>query len=358
MAVINHHNNDTLPAIDDAVLSWLAYFTERQQELFALITDVCMCGFIGLWGIIGNIINLIVFYRQGLDTTINISLFAMAVSDLCSLLLQEWFILWGCSLFEKVGLPIIYSDFQYITGGVTREAFSRITCLITVYITAERCLCITFPLKIKDIITPKRTTVVILSIYISTWMSGIPVYCTTYLDWKFYPDRNRTLLGLMFTEHQNITERVAYFIHAIFGVLSVMGVAIFTSILIRKLGETSLWRKSVNIQQAKSESLSARDRTAIFMVVLVAILLLICYTPSVILCVTTFLVPEFCVSGKYYNLYHFLWAFALIVETINSSVNIFLYLKMSTKYRRTFKYMFLGAKRSDVDMYLPTKEHV
>ncbi|CAG5124274.1 unnamed protein product, partial [Candidula unifasciata] len=51
-------------------------------EIVEFVNIVCLCGLVSMFGTVANIINLIVFYRQGLNTTINISFFALAVSDL------------------------------------------------------------------------------------------------------------------------------------------------------------------------------------------------------------------------------------------------------------------------------------
>lgn len=312
---------------------------DSERQIISLIIYVFVCGVISLLGTIANIINLIIFYKQGLNTTINISFFAMAVSDLCSLIIQQWFNIFVNPLFENSDTPMIYTDVQYMTGGIPRETFARITCLITAYITAERCLCIAFPLHIKQMITCKRTTIVIASMYLLTFASGVPFYCTSSIGWNYYPHHNKTLLGLIVTRFSEATQAALYVVHAILGSVSFSAVIAFTCILIHKLGEKSNWRKEVNIQQEKS--ISSRDRTTITMVVLIASILIVCYTPAVLLCLTTFCEPEFSVGGKFYNLYYSMWAFAVLFESVNSSVNIFLYFKMSTNYRRSFREMFI-----------------
>ncbi|CAG5118774.1 unnamed protein product, partial [Candidula unifasciata] len=106
-------------------------------------------------------------------------------------------------------------------------------------------------------------------------------------------------------------------------------VVVFTTILILKLRKASVW-----------QSLSKRDKETLSMVALIAIILIICYTPSAVLCVLTVIEPEFSVGGKYFQTYQLFWTFAVVFENVNSSVNIFLYLKMSSKYRSTFRSLF------------------
>lgn len=62
--------------------------------------------------------------------------------------------------------------------------------------------------------------------------------------------------------------------------------------------------------------------------------------PSITLCLISFLEPGFSEGGRYYNMYSGLWSIAMLMETINSSVNIFFYFKMSSKYRQKFRELF------------------
>lgn len=120
----------------------MALLSYTQRHIFVVINFVILVTLIGVFGIVANVINLIVFYEQGLASSINITFFAMAISDLCGLVFQQMFNFFVNSLFEAIGVPIMHSEVQYMIPGVPRFAFSRITCLITVYTTLERCLCI------------------------------------------------------------------------------------------------------------------------------------------------------------------------------------------------------------------------
>lgn len=344
MTYINISNN--YAATDNVVMA--SILTESQKYLFSLINYIILCGVISVFGTVTNVINIVIFCRQGLNTTINISFFSLAISDLASLVLQQLFNVFVNPLFVDLNLPMIYTDVQFLTTAIKRELFAKITCFITVYITAERCFCIAFPLHIKQMITPKRTTTIILCIYILTMISGVPLYCTLYIDWQFDKERNKTILALAFRENKDLSETVVYVLHAAFGVLSFLAVVVFTLVLIHKLRQKSDWRKLASLQQERSESMSSKDRSTISMVVVIASILIICYTPSVMLFLTTMFVPEFSIGGAYYNLFYSLWTFGVLMENVNSSVNIFLYCKMSTKYRNTLKELFSRCLPRDV----------
>lgn len=337
---------------NNTTVDFIAVFiTTSQRHILTSVNVVILSSVVSLFGSTTNVINLIIFYRQGLNNTINMSFFAMAVSDLSGLILQLWYSFCVSRLLDSSGIPMVFSEVQYITGGVPREAFARITCLITVYVTIERCLCVAFPLHVKRMLTVKRTTIIILSIYLITWISGLPLYSTSFIGWKFYLARNTSLIGLVVTSNNHTVQGVVFIIHALFGIFTFTAVVIATVILTHTLGQKNTWRKRVQINYKDCETISNRDRATIVMVVLVACILIICYTPAVLLCVTTFCEPEFSRTGKYFNLYYSLWSFALLFENINSSVNMFLYLKMSTKYRQAFRQLFFPSEESSINQH-------
>lgn len=315
--------------------------TKDQMYIITLINYVFLCGSISLFGAVANVINVTVFLKQGLNSTINISFFALAISDFSSLTFQQLSNVYVNPLFARLDLPMVYSEVQFLTVRLARVLFTRVTFFITVYITAERCLCIAYPLHIKQIITPRRTVVILVCIYCLITATFLPVFSTIYLDWKFHPRRNRTVLGIAYRKHKDFAIATTYFFQAISGVLAFIAVVILTLILIYKLGQKNNWRKCTNLQTEKMESMSHRNRATVKMVVLIASILIICYIPSVCLCLITFIEPEFTEGGKLYSIYASFWSVAMVLETINSSVNIFFYFQMSTKYRQTFKELFI-----------------
>jgi hypothetical protein len=307
------------------------------QYTICLTTNiVILCPLVSLFGIITNIINMVVFYKQGLDSSINITLFALAISDISVLVLQQAYSIVVNPWFESLFTQIMPIEFQYLTIGMPKLAFTRITCMITVYMTMERCFCITFPLHVKQMITPRRTGIAMISIYMIIWLTYIPIYGTCYTGWKFYPHRNKTLLGVIFMENSEYLTQISFTLFTFWGFGLFACVVIFTAILIKKLAEKRSWRKKTNTDQVKSEAMSNRDSKTIRMVVLIASILIVCNIPSAITYSVTFFVPEFSTVGLYNHLFWATWSVGFFFETLNSSVNIFLYLKMSSKYRETF----------------------
>lgn len=309
-------------------------------ELLEFIIQVIFNSTVCLFGITANLINIVIFIKQGLDNTINISLLGIALSDLISLVALAWRIFCLNPYAEKANFTFIPGEIQYLTGGWPHLCFTRITCFITLYITAERCICIALPLKVKQIITPARTKCIVISIFLLMFASVVPEYSTVYFGLKYKPDRNRTVLGILFTSTRKRVVGFVFIFHSILGISSFLAVAIITVILVIKLRQKSKWRQKSTCDNEQNAAMSSRDKKTVTMVLLIATILIICFIPTVTLLTVAFIVREFSITGKYSSIFHVMWSLAFFFEAVNSSVNIFLYYNMSSKYRQTFNEIF------------------
>lgn len=314
--------------------------SDHDYRIYELVNFSIITTVISVCGVVTNLMNIAVFYRQGFDNTMNISFLGLSISDLCSLVTMLLCNMFMSPFFRNVGARVASTEMQYLIAGLPHICFVRITSWITVFVTAERCLCITFPLKIKQMITPRRTTLVICTIYTLIILSFEPEYETCYYGWKFDITANTTVIGLLFRNNRQRVEGVTFIVFGMLGFVSFIMVIIFTLILVTQLNKKSKWRKDANLEKFQSESISSRDRKTVAMVAMIATVLIVCYTPGVIVSMATFCVPEFSVTGRYVNAYFTGWSFVVIFESFNSSVNIFLYYYMSSKYRETFHLTF------------------
>ncbi|CAL1534772.1 unnamed protein product, partial [Lymnaea stagnalis] len=310
--------------------------SDKARQLFELIISVFLCNLFCVFGIVTNIINIAVFYKQGLNNTVNISLTALAISELCSLVTLLWFNVCLNPLFLHSEVPMMPSEVQHLTGGWPHACFARVTAWVTVYITAERCLCIIAPLRVKQLVTPCRAKSALGFIYFVMIVSLLPEYLTMYIDWKFYPDTNRTLLGLVFTLDRPSVEGLTFLLYAILITASFIVVILLTAMLVINLKRKTKWRKESTFDNKQSDNISNRDNKTINMVIVIACVLIVCFTPSIIVIVIGFAVPGFSVVGRYANFFFIAWSFGFLFDAINSSVNIALYYTMSSKYRHTF----------------------
>lgn len=192
----------------------------------------------------------------------------------------------------------------------------------------------------KNIVTPKRVSIVVVFTFIILLSSIAPVYMVLRLGWKYFPDRNRTLLGIIYTDDRERVERISYFINNVFIPFgSFIVIAICTIILVAKLRKNAKWRKASTIS-AQADNVSNRNQKVAKMVVMISTLFVVCFFPLSVTFIAMALEPELSMSGKHSGYLVVLVGIGFSMESINSSVNIFFYYRMSSKYRATFRQLF------------------
>lgn len=195
-------------------------------------------------------------------------------------------------------------------------------------------------LQVKRVVTPKRVSIVIICVFIILMTSAAPSYVVNRLEFKFYPARNKTLLGLVFTQDREQVEQVSFAVNNVFIPFTAFVIIIMCTVtLVVKLKNKTKWRKTSSTG-AQTDRVADRNHKVSKMVVMISSLFIACFIPESILFIVMAVVPEFNVNGKYRNILFLSGGFALVLESINSSVNIFIYYYMSSRYRCVFRKMF------------------
>ena len=312
------------------------------MQMLQLILIVCMASPLSLFGCIANVINMIVISRMNLRQAVNITLLALAVSDFLGLLGTFWTtICFYPAVLESEDIPFIPSEIKKMTGEWMHITFASITAHLTFIISAERCLCIIFPMKVKSLITIGR----IKAIIIATFLFGIAVKVVRFYSirfvWKFSANRNKTFLGV--TRLENWAE-IEYPSRIISNVMSqyftFFGVVILTIILVIKLKQQARWRQKTS-KTAVSETSTKRDLKVTKTVCVISAIFIICFLPEAIN-LSVYQLYDF---GKAYpDIFTLVYTLTFLGENTNSAINIFVYLTFSTEYTKEFKRVFSFCK--------------
>ncbi|CAL1525879.1 unnamed protein product [Lymnaea stagnalis] len=83
-------------------------------EIFYSVFFTCV---IGVLGSAANIINIVVFVKQGFSDAMNISFLGLAIADLCSVVTLVWEGICYNPMFFNSDLPFVTSDLLYYTAG-------------------------------------------------------------------------------------------------------------------------------------------------------------------------------------------------------------------------------------------------
>ncbi|CAG5134066.1 unnamed protein product [Candidula unifasciata] len=318
---------------DDIILisaKTLSYFT---------VINGCVLGqCLAIFGLIVNLLNIVVFVRQGLQDPVNISLLGLSVSDLASLFVHFFSNLCWTPAIMRMDLPFYPTQLMYFLVWI-HVIFSRVTAGITAWITFERCVCIVCPLKIKSIVTPQRTVNVICVLYVTMCTSTIPVFYSTRAVWIFDPRRNRSILGIARITHSEYIQQIAFWINNILPITFFVFITTCTIILVKSLKKISKWKQ----QSAYSQNpglISQRDTKVVRMITIISIVFIACYTPGAVLLIFILIFPELTYSGKQKNLLVVILSILVQLEGINATANFFIYFTMSSKFKRTLISLF------------------
>lgn len=308
------------------------------SEIIIFVNHGLLCFFIGLFGIVTNFFNVWVFIKQGLNTSINISLFSIAVFDLIKIVTMQSVNLFSNPLVLHMSDSTISLDAFFLVGGWPAACAHRISMYITWYITAERCLCISVPLKVKNWITPQLTVIVLFFIIASNIVTLIPEYLSMYIDWVFVENLNRTVLGLAFNSNRPTMQGLTAMCHLAFLVVGIIFVISLTITLVLLLRQKSNWRnRNTTTNDKQKQFMSARDQKTCKLIILIATILSICYLPMIILNIVTVTVRDFNQDGKYSKLFSTVWSFGHVFGISNSSANFFIYYSMSSNFRQKLR---------------------
>ncbi|CAG5116584.1 unnamed protein product [Candidula unifasciata] len=310
-------------------------------------TIAALAGAISMIGIASNLISILVFMKQGVLENTNISYTALAISDLLSLVATLCLSIFWNQWFLNSGLSPEFIETEAAFASLPYACFSRITGLVTAFITFERCMCVVWPLKVKRILTSAVTTMFIVSMYFIMCLTMVPVYSTLTLGWRFDPWTNMTFLRVFSGENASIISDISFLLHVVIQLAAFFAVLIFTVALVFCLRQKAAWRT----QQTKAQNAiknATKQEKAIKMVIMIAATYVACYLPPVVGITLTVLYPHFSPLGKYKNIFFVFWSLFVLFGALNSSVNLLVYYVMSSKFRRTCQKMLALLRKAEL----------
>ncbi|CAL1538307.1 unnamed protein product, partial [Lymnaea stagnalis] len=306
---------------------------------FITVNLVVVSAVLGVAGIVFNILNIIVFFSLGFSDTTNISLLGLAVADVGVLLSMVGYSVLYNPLTLQVTAFETVDAVNYVVVGTIHVLFCRIAGCLTAFIAVERFMCVAFPLNIKSIVTPKRTFFVVTSIYVFLVSSTLPQFLANQIAPRFNPQFNITVIGIVLSPHADQLENFTLTVDIVAQVASFVVVVASTLGLVRSLVSVAKWRSSTS-SSSQSLKVSGRDKQLVKMVLLISVVFICCSLPTVVGNLVMVFVKDFNIKGRNKNLFIFVCVIFFILDAINSTINIFIYLRMSSKFREKFWSIF------------------
>ncbi|GFO45854.1 chemosensory receptor a [Plakobranchus ocellatus] len=185
-------------------------------------------------------------------------------------------------------------------------------------------------------------------------------YLSSYLRyrfvWVYYPFLNATILDVAPVDNkyfiiiEKIVIAVCGVIQPLLAFVIVIVCTIFLTVQLKKM---SVWRKSVmsvkyqgrgnsdaNSTQSKAAAgttISQKEVKLVRMVVAIATIFIVCFTPTCVLLFGTVAFEEFSLFGVYKRLLFVASLMTFLGQSISGSVNILIYYSMASKYRSALR---------------------
>ena len=344
--------------------------SDELQTLPGLISDSVfwkvMGVVLGLDVIIGcfatgaNIVTIIVYCKMGFADSTTISLTALAISDF---LVAATAVNCGLSfILPQVPNAWFTNGIFMSFAGAPHFALTKTSAVITTYLSVERYLCVLFPLKIRMMFTRFRTLVAMLIIFVITLGPTSIVILNYPMGWMFYPERNRTLLGVLPVNDAILIAAHAvtrFYFSILLTLLTFFTVTITTVLLAVSLKKSKAWRDAnrsmapthighkngdAPLSTSEPDTKQSKETKAVKMVIAIATLFIGTNIPFSIFVVSTAVVPGFDVGGQYDKIYSVMAIVCVMINGINSGGNIFIYYNMSSKFRHAMLCLFRGKK--------------
>nr|KAI8742438.1 psychosine receptor-like [Biomphalaria glabrata] len=314
---------------------------------FRIVCLLFVAEVVGVCGIMTNVINILVFRGQGYQDGVNITLTALAVSDIGALISQQIYNLLLIPMIQETDLVILKSHLGVLVIYVN-EYFVRVSSLVTSFASVERCVCVVMPLKVKSIITRKVVFTVNVTIFLVLSLYLFPPYFSIYLGLKIIPGWNRTVLSIFYQSYGESVLRLSYnFTDLLLPYGTFLILILSSATIFFQLKAKAKWRHSISSESLQSGKSVApfKERKSVVMLMTVSIVCVLLVLPKSLMLTVGGVVREMKMDGAYKDITTIVYSFTSLLETINSSITIFIYYRMSTKYRTEFQKFFSVFKK-------------
>ncbi|XP_025099587.1 probable G-protein coupled receptor frpr-1 [Pomacea canaliculata] len=319
--------------------------SHKAEILVRIILNATATPLLFLFGFPANILNAVVFYRQGIGERINMCLFVLSLTDLVGLTAQ----------FLR-NLEQMYRALIKVRGVLEENivgftGFSKVSQFITCVIACERFLCVFLPFKAQKYLKTSSMAAVIgvIGVFLLGGMWLIAGHKHTFTC-VFDPLTNETDLASSYTsfylDHKYVFDIIDVFVYTVVFSIVLQFLIIITSILtVIKLYQAFMWRhlhgavgSSHKAQQSKDLSrLSKKEVATTKMLLASSLLFIVCFSPIVMLQLSLYLVKDLSNSGRYYNLLSVLWKIVAVLRMVTASLNFVIYYHMGSRFRTTLK---------------------
>lgn len=289
-----------------------------------------------LMGGLSNIVNCVVFWRQGLQDRMNLCLFSLALTD--GFYLISVFIIFSVSSFIRFYDEIFRAEYYSKTiaslGGLV-YGIKAISGCFNMIIAVERCICVVFP-HLASTLMQTRTMGVLLSACVLLFQGLYLIYPLSYhavltktngraiwaMDSTRFYEENKVFI---YTFLNTILETVV-------PVVTFCVVSISTAVTVRTLRASIVWRGKTT---SATNDTHIRQVALTRMLVMVSCVYITSMTPFMARKISFWFLSDYFTNTSCLELFMAASAAVFTVSILSSCFNFFVYLSRSSRYRAT-----------------------
>ena len=303
-----------------------------------------------LFGLVSNVINIVVFLKSGNKDNVTTLLLSLAVSDFVFLPLITPSICGSVirSLLISYSLPFDVSILLFLLYWPAFTAYD-LSAFISVSLGVMRCACVAMPLKFKFVFTRSRTIKWVIFLAVLAVSLRLPVFTIHRISWRTDPQTNMSspyLKGVNYAYMARINDIlnrgiVIYILYiTMVTCVAVLTFKLYQASKIRRACTTVLPKTSDQApDKPVTYGLSSKDIQVVKSVVMVCMIFTLAQLPFLFLSSSRLFRPDFGSKQTLAYLFAMLSHISLTCSYLNASINIFVYYRYNTRYRSVLRLM-------------------
>lgn len=335
--------NETMPA--NNYVYWIQTCTESDTYnqfsqgsldvytiyILEIFTNCVLLNVIAAFGIIGNVINIIVLQKHGFRETTNILLVALSLFDLlCCVVLPVTRLKYIVSQFNE-SLAVSVNTFVAVYLFMPKYVCLATSFSYVTIIAIERFVAVFFPFKVSRIFSSFNTKAIAIIVPVCCTTALAPTFLALTYKWTFDAIMNETVAVLEYThfyrDHQAFLDFYAWVgLNNFFGSTSNVIITSCCVAILVKLSKASIKRDLMTSRK------TGYDVRVVKMLITVCIVFLAVSIPN--LALYSYFVPNFIFISPINELVDNI---CLVFYAVNGSANFLVYVTMSKKFAATYK---------------------
>ncbi|GFO24856.1 chemosensory receptor a [Plakobranchus ocellatus] len=335
------------------------FLDERKRKIAEIVMDYVICFCIAFVGVVTNILLISVYARLGYRESATVSMTTIAIWDLVKSLGGVIARLSGIISFWNPATALSWSNictpvFDYLTSFST-----YVTSVMAAYVAIERCLCVSIPLKVKWLLTPRVTLTACIIISVVVFGCFAVMFGIYDIRWEWSAEFNATVAVCKKNRFYVNNEEPLFNYYNLSGILwplaSFIVIVIATIIITYKLHQGSKFRacqsnvavtsqsgtqNQGNIDACYKPPNHRRDHQVIKMLMVIIAIYIFCLSPRIALTIAKYIVHDLYCLRRHQHLFAFIVYWLSIADFINGAVNFFIIYSMSSSFRSKFITIF------------------